>query len=133
MVSFLSVIVSAIVGMVIGSLWYSVLFGKLWMQLSGITPKQMTEAKKKSMGKSYALCFVGLLLMSYVLGMFIQIVKASTLPGGAMIGFWLWLGFIATTQLNSVLWENKSWKLYWLSALHYLVMLLVMGAILAAW
>ena len=129
----ISILIAAIAGMVIGALWYGPLFGVQWMKLMGITPKQIKAAQKKGMGKSYTLCFLGLLVMAYVLQMFIQIVGAKTIPSGAMIGFWAWLGFLVTSQLNSVLWEQKSWELYSLNVLHYLVVLLVMGGVLGAW
>ncbi|HLD05186.1 MAG TPA: DUF1761 domain-containing protein [Candidatus Nanoarchaeia archaeon] len=129
----LSILIAAIAGIVIGGLWYGPLFGKTWIKLMGITPKQIKECKKKSMGKSYAMCFIGQVITAYVLSMFIQIVGAKTAPSGAMIGFWAWLGFTAMSQLNIVIWEGKSWQLFWLNALHYLVALLVMGGILGAW
>jgi len=130
---FLAILAAAIVGMIIGALWYGPLFGGQWMKLMGITPKQIKECQKKGMGKSYALCFLGLLVTAYVLHMFIKMAGAQTFSSGAMVGFWAWLGFLATSQLNSVIWENKSWQLYRLNVLHYLVVLLVMGAILAGW
>ena len=47
-VNYLAVLVAAIVSMVIGGLWYSpLLFGNVWMKLSGITQKDVEKAKKK--------------------------------------------------------------------------------------
>ena len=63
-INYLAVLVSAIIGMIIGALWYSpLLFGKLWMKLSGMTEKQLNEAKKKGMGKMYLVAFIGVLLI----------------------------------------------------------------------
>ncbi len=40
MVNYLAVLVAAIVGMVVGFIWYSPkVFGKMWMKLSGVNPK----------------------------------------------------------------------------------------------
>ncbi|MBI3026774.1 DUF1761 domain-containing protein, partial [Candidatus Woesearchaeota archaeon] len=50
-----------------------------------------------------------------------------------VLGFWVWIGFLATTQIGMVLWEGKPIKLYIINTLHYLVVLAVMSAILAVW
>ena len=52
---------------------------------------------------------------------------------GMQAGFWVWLGFIATTMIGIVLWEIKPVKLYLLIVAYYLISLLVMGSILALW
>jgi hypothetical protein len=59
--------------------------------------------------------------------------KVTGVSAGLMAGFWNWLGFIAPVTLGVVLWEGKSWKLWFLQGGHYLVSLLVMGVILALW
>ena len=133
-INYLAVLVSAVIGMVIGALWYSpLLFGKLWMKLSGMTEKQLNEAKKKGMGKMYFVAFIGVLLMSYVLAHFVDYTDSRTFVQGMQTGFWLWLGFIIPILIGSVLWENKSFKFYLLNIIHYLVVLFVMGGILAVW
>ncbi|MBS3127003.1 DUF1761 domain-containing protein [Candidatus Woesearchaeota archaeon] len=132
-VNYVAVLVAAIVSMVLGALWYSpVLFGKQWMKLSNIDPKKMPEMKKKAK-TSYALNFVAVLVMAYVLAHTVQYAQAATVFEGVQAGFWVWLGFIATVLLGSVLWEGKPWKLYLLNAAHYFVSLVVMGVILTLW
>ncbi len=134
MVNGLAVVVAAIAGMVIGAFWYSPsFFGTQWMKLSGMSKKALAKAQKKGMGKTYLAAFIAVLIMSYVLAQFIKYTKANTIAEGAVIGFWLWLGFIATTMLNSVLWEQRPRKLYYINVGHYLITLLIMGAILAVW
>ncbi len=133
-VNYLAVFVAAVASMVIGGLWYSpLLFGKIWIKLSGMTEKQMAEAKKKGMAKSYILAYVGSVVMAYILAHFAKYAGAATPLEGAMAGFWAWLGFVVPVVLGGFLWEGKPAKLFVLNIAHYLVALLVMGAILAAW
>jgi len=132
-INYLAVLVSAAAGFVIGMLWYSVLFGKAWMKLSGMDKKKIEKEKKKGMAKSYAAGFAVLVVMAFVLAHFVDMAEATTVLGGAQAGFWAWLGFVATVMLNKVLWEGKPFKLYLLDAAHYLVVLLAMGSILAVW
>lgn len=125
------VVVAAVAGMVVGALWYSpLMFCNAWMKEMGFTKKDMAKAKKKGMGKNYVLMFGGLLVMSYVLS---GMVGAGTAMMGATVAFWLWLGFMAPIMMGSVLWEGKSWNLYAINVGHYLVALVVMGAIHARW
>ncbi len=134
MVNYVAVLVTAIAGYVIGMLWYSPpLFGKQWMKLSGITEKDIAKQKKKGMGKQMLVAFIVALVMSYVLAYFVGFLGATTFVAGAMLGFWFWLGFLATTQINPVLWAGQPFTLYLLHTAHYLVALAVMGGILAVW
>ncbi len=132
-INYLAVLVAALASYVLGALWYSpVLFGKLWMKLSNLDPKNM-DAAKKHMVRGYVLGFVAALVMSYILAHWVDYAEATTISGGLQAGFWAWLGFVATVTLGSVLWENKPFKLYLLNNAYNLVSLLLMGALLAMW
>lgn len=136
-INYLAVVAAAIASMVIGFVWYGPLFGKTWMNLSGITPEKMDPAKAPGMGKTYVLALVGSLVMSYVLAHSLVFAAAyygmNGVSAGLMSGFWTWLGFIAPVTLAAVLWEGKPWKLWVLTNGYYLVTLLVMGTILSVW
>ncbi len=132
-VNILAVALAAIASMVIGYVWYSpMVFGKSWMKMMGKSAKDMAS-KKSSMPMMMGVGYITTLVMAYVLALFIQYTGAITPLQGAMTAFWAWLGFVATITLGSVLWEGKSVQLYIMNASHYLVSLLVMGAIIAAW
>ena len=132
-----AVLGAAIASMVIGGLWYGPFFGKTWMALSGMTTDKINAAKQKGMGKSYGIMFVGSLVMSYVLAHALFFASAYLgvhgVLAGLMSGVWNWAGFIAPVTLGVVLWEGKSWKLWFVTSGYYLVSLLVMGVIVAVW
>lgn len=134
-VNLLAVFVAAIASMVIGALWYSpLLFGRLWMQISGISPKMIDRMKKKGkVGKSYFWALVGSLIASYVLAHFVRYVTATTFADGAQLAFWAWLGFEAPILLGGVLWEGKPFKLFLLNAAYHLIALIIAAGILAVW
>ncbi len=131
-INYWAVLVAAIVGMAIGAIWYSVLFGKKWMELMNIDSQKMDEMKAKAKW-SYVWGFLTLLVTAYVLAHLVDYAEATTWLGGLQAGFWVWLGFVATVMLGGVLWEGKPVKLYLIGAAHELVSLLVMGVILALW
>ena len=131
-VNILAIFVVTIISMIIGWLWYSnVLFGKTWIKLMNISKKDIEKAKKKGMTKSYIIMFISALIMNYVLALFVD--YAGSFALGMRIGFFIWLGFFATTMIGSVLWENKPFKLYLINTFHYLVALIISGGILAIW
>ncbi len=129
-----AVLVSAVVSMVIGSIWYGPLFGKMFMEAMGMntwTPERQAEEKKK-MGLLYFGQFVASLVMFYVLAWFMGSLGEITVNGGLKIAALAWVGFVVPVQLGSAIWGGKK-VLFLLGAGNMLVTLLVVGAILGAW
>lgn len=103
-VNYVAVLVASVVSFVIGMLLYSpLLFGNLWMKASGINKKDIEKSKKKGMGKTMIIAFITTLVMVYVLGYLMDILKYNDAVSGAVVGFLIWLGFLATTGLGRVL------------------------------
>ena len=117
-INWVGVISAGVASMIVGFIWYGPLFGKMWMKLTG--KKEMAD--KKEMPKTYAIIFIASLITAYVL---------SVLGPTMQTAFWVWLGFQATLLLHSVLFEGKSWNLYFLNAGHQLVSLLAMSMALS--
>jgi hypothetical protein len=133
-VNYLAVLVGGIITMALGAFWYSPAgFGTLWQKLSGVTDEKIAQAKQGGMGKLYAANFVAALVMAFVLAHVVVAFEATTVPQGMQAGFWIWLGFIATTMLGTVLWDGKPFKLYAINAGYYFVSLLIVGSLLAVW
>jgi hypothetical protein len=134
--SWLAILVAAISTMVVGFLWYSpVLFAKPWMREMGYDPndKARMEEMKKSAGPAYGGSFVASLVSASVLSLFLHWFENYTLHFGLMVGFHVWLGFVATVQFTGALFMKQSMKLFAINTGYQLVCYLVMGAILAAW
>lgn len=135
--NYLAVLVGAIINMVLGGLWYGPLFGKAWTKLSGMTAETMDAAKRKGMSKSYALMFVGALIMSAILwhevALGSEYIKMYGAWSGVITGAWLWLGFVAPTTVGMVLWEGKPWKYWFIVSGYYLVALAILGGMFAVW
>ena len=57
--NWLAIILAAVATMIVGALWYSpILFGKLWMKLSGMGGDKDAEMKKK-VTQAYIIGFIG--------------------------------------------------------------------------
>ena len=130
-INYWAVIVSAVVGFAIGSVWYMPrAFGDSWKTLLGKTEADIKAGfNEKLFGKT----FIATLVMVYILAHFVDYAGATTLGQGAVTGFWLWLGFVATTMLINTLYENKPLKLWAINAGYQLVVLLTAGTVLAVW
>ncbi len=96
-----------------------------------VTPKQMA-AGKKDMPKKMVGYFIALLVMNFVLAHFLSYAGATLMAEALMVGFLLWLGFIATVLFAGFIWEKTHSKLFAINLVHYLIILLVSSAIIAA-
>ena len=136
-INYLAVLIAAIVSVIIGMVWYSpVLFGKLWIKWSNFNTKMnkaQQAAHKKAAQKGMIISFFVSIITAYILAVILSLIGSTTGPAGAQIGLLVAVGFVATTSINSVLWENKSAKVYILNNAHHLVSFAIMGAILGAW
>ena len=128
-VNIAAIITSAVIYMALSALWYSPkLFGRQWLNLSGLHEEDLKENTQAYFGG-----FVIALLISYVLSLFINKIKAITAIEGAAAGFLAWLGFIATTHFSGVLWEKRPMALYLIHVGNLLIVLIIAGALLAVW
>lgn len=133
-VNYLAILVAAIASIAIGAVWYSPMgFGKQWSTLMGWGDPRKMEEMKKGAGQAYLISFVAQLIMAYVLAHVVQMFQATTFGQGLVTGFWMWLGFIATTSLGIIIWEQKPPKLFVINNAYQLVSTAVMAAILAMW
>lgn len=128
--NWLEIVIGAVAAMALGFLWYSpVLFGKQWMKLSGISVKDIEESKKKGMNKTYFLSTIAAVLMAYVLNVVLNVFHPVNILHTLIITFMLWLGFVATTMITTVLFDNKPFKLFLINSGYQLASLLVMGVV----
>ena len=129
-----AVIVATLVHFILGGLWYSpLLFGNKFLQIIGWTPQQLEQMQTKGPAKELIVAFVTSLILVYVLAHFVQYTKATNAMAGIQTAFWLWLGFIATTNIATVLFEQRPLGLYLINAGYQLVGCALAGAILAVW
>ncbi len=132
-INYLAVLVAAIAAYAIGAVWHSpVGFGKQWMKLSGFSKEHM-RSMPLTATQAMIFGFFFTLLFAYVLAHFVVLAGASTLPSALQLGFWVWLGFVATTLANGWLWEGKSLKLFLFNTAYPLLSVGAMAAILALW
>ncbi len=126
--NWVAIIVAIVVNMVLGALWFSpVLFQKRWMALRVGGPMSGTASPLL-----YVITAVGALVSAITLDWIIGLAGANTLLGGAIIGLYAGLGFVAPAILSDHLFNERPSTLYLIVAGFPIVGLLIMGAIIGA-
>ncbi|HUR00361.1 MAG TPA: DUF1761 domain-containing protein [Gemmatimonadaceae bacterium] len=136
--NFLAVLVAGLVIFALGGLWYSpILFAKRWIGLQGRTEEQMrADAARANMPLMYASVLLCGLLTAFVLDLLIVHLDphVSMTPfHGALLGFFCWLGFAATTSYGTSLFSMRPRALWVIDSTYNLVSFVLAGIILAAW
>ena len=97
------------------------------MNMDGMKPDMV------KMAPTMIAAFVQQLVVAYVLVHVAAAFGAIDTLGALQLGFWVWLGFQATTALGPVLWEKRNLTWYCITAGYLLVTTLVMALILVLW
>jgi len=126
-VSWIGVILATVASVIIGGFWYAPkLFGSIWANAHNFD-KDSLKPSPLNYGGAVLVAFVTTL----ILAMFIKYLPVTSIYDGAQVGFFAWLGFIATSQFSGVVWAKKPWLAYAIDVTCELVILVVAGAILA--
>jgi hypothetical protein len=132
-VSWIAVVIAAVLAFIWGAAFYGVL-SKPWMKAARITP---TPGANGMMPGPMLMVnsIVCELVMATVLAAFIGVVGAgaATIGTGLAVGFFAWLGFMATTMAVNHRYEGYGWDLTIIDGAHWLGVALIMGAVIGWW
>ncbi|MCF7802023.1 MAG: DUF1761 domain-containing protein [Candidatus Marinimicrobia bacterium] len=123
-----AVLLAAVVYFLLGALWYSLLFGKIWQRLVKIPPEE-----RKKPAPAMIFTFLARLLSVYVLAHFLHYTQSTTWLGGVETAFWIWLGFIVVTAADEIFFANKPARLYFINTGYHFCGIILAGIILAVW
>ncbi len=130
----LAVLVAALATFFLGALWYTALFGKLWISLHGYSEEKVKEMQAKL---SPAVFFGGMigsyLLAALVVALLVVGLNVAGAADGAVLGAALWLGLAAAIGFTAHLASDKPIGIFLIDAGFQFVFLVMMGVILALW
>ena len=135
-VNYVAIVVAAIVSFAFGFLVHGPVLGKVWMGLMEITPADMEKGKKdmeKKMPLYMGAAFVQQLVIAYVTALFVYMAYATTVADALILAFWIWLGYVATFHLNTVLWEKRALPLYGFNVAYQFATIAIVATILTLW
>ena len=127
-INYFAVIVAGLSAFVIGGVWYSALFSKVWMKENGFDEEKL---RNSNMVMIFSGAFIFSLIISFVLAMFIG--PELDAVQGMIAGLAAGLFWVATAIGITYLFERKSLKLFLINAGYHVVTFTVMGLILALW
>jgi Protein of unknown function (DUF1761) len=134
-VSYLAILVAAVAAWIAGAGWYMAL-AKPWTAAIGVSPERM-HAMRDEPGAylPFVYAFLAELIMAWVLaGVLAHLGPGQvTLRNGIISGALCWLGFVMTTMLVNNSFGRRDRRLLLIDGGHWLLVLLVMGAIIGAW
>ena len=126
-----AVVVAAVVFFLLGAGWYTVLADP-WATGIG---KTMEQLKRESSGSSMpmAMGFAAILVMCYALNSLLNRLGDTTAEGGAKVGAFVALGFVAANIALNYAFEARSVTLWTINSGYVLVGLIIAGAIIGGW
>ncbi|MGE0038610.1 MAG: DUF1761 domain-containing protein [Xanthobacteraceae bacterium] len=132
---YMAIVIAALVAWLAGAVWYMAL-GKPWMAALGRTPVEIAAAKK-SPGAflPFIYAFGAELVMAWMLaGVLLHIGPRIplTVRSGIITAAFCWFGFVITTMLVNNSFARRDWRLLWIDGGHWLLVLLLMGAVIGA-
>jgi hypothetical protein len=133
--NWIAIILAALSTMVVGSVWYGPLFGKMWAKLAKVdVGRKMSGAESVSL---YLTAFLGSFITAIVLAMVAYMSHdffgGSYLWNTVSVTVLLWLGFTAARIQMHDSFENRPKKLTALTVSHELVTLVIMAVIIGVW
>ena len=129
----LAILVSAFAYFLLGSLWYSLLFGDVWskgLERVGVVIKEPT---KRQLLQKLAFSFLANLAACVGMAYLIYWTGSHRLESGLALGFASGICFAAPTIGVSCVWESRPLKLFLVDTSYHVVGLTGAGAILSVW
>ncbi|MGE0725378.1 MAG: DUF1761 domain-containing protein [Alphaproteobacteria bacterium] len=121
-VSWIAVIVSALLPFALGMAWYGPLFGKAWRGEVGLSDERIKGANMPTiMGLSLVLNVVVAVIFGGLLG------PAPSLGGAVRLALIVGVGFVATTFATTYLFSQKSMQLFVIDAGYNALRFLLIG------
>lgn len=134
----MAIAIAVIAHFVLGFLWYTPLFGKIWGREMGYDENE--KPKSSVMIKGMLFMLVGNFFLAYVFSHNIGAwdprswgLPASTESATStamMAAIFTWLGFYFPGDLGSTVWDKRSWTLFFINTGYHLASLILVAMIL---
>ncbi len=127
-VNYVAVAIAAIAMFFIGFIWYSVLFGAMWVEYTGVPMDG--EVNGAQMAMTFGGSIVAYFVLFYVQTHVHHAFQVKEMKGAVQAAFWNWLGFILTVMYVTNAYQNKSFGLTFIDSAYWLISMIVGGIIL---
>ncbi len=125
----LTVLAAAAAAMIVGWLWYGLIFRKIWTKIA-----QLDDRPAAKDAVAYPIAFVANLLTAFVLTYVATVSSVanenSLLEAALFSALFLWLGFSAARALIVTVFEARPLKLFLINTGHNLAVALTMAVVI---
>jgi hypothetical protein len=128
-----AIAVSAISYFILGSLWFSLLFGKLWSNEVQKHRINIKDPAKNEIALKMLQTFLGNLFAAFSIAYLIYITGIANWKAGLRMGLLCGLGFAAAAICIAYTWESRSLKLLLIDCGYAVVGITLCGIILSIW
>jgi hypothetical protein len=106
--NWLAIIVALVASLILAKTWYAEsAFGKPWRKLTGVTPKDSKLSGNKPMIITLLANVVTIIVLAAFIHICSEFFKDTSIWHAALVGFFTWLAFSATTLLTHNAFERK--------------------------
>jgi hypothetical protein len=135
-INYWAVLACAVLAMVVGYVWYGLIFKKMWMGVIGAT--ELDEITRREMErKAMPLSAIQFLLVAFQVYVLAHYIQGWADASGIENALWIWAAFVVPTVAAGSMWNNDSAKVAWtrflLQSGYFLVLFAAFGLILGYW
>lgn len=110
-VNFWAILTAAAAYFVVGSLWFSLLFGNMWSKEVEKYGVKIKEPTGKEISQKMIQTFIGNVIAALAIAVLIYLTGISGWSAGLKLGLLCGLGFAASAIFIAYTWESRSFKL----------------------
>ena len=126
--SWLTILVAAIMGFVVGGIWYGPIMGQRWLAAVGLMEQDVHNG---SMVTVYVCAFVLSVIASAVLAWVLNAFAGLDEVGRVLVALCITAGFIVPAIGTNYLFSQKSRALFLIDAMYWVLFYLAMGTVYA--
>ena len=128
-----AVLVAAVAYFLLGSLWFSVLFGGVWSKEVDKLGILIKDPAKGTIAAKMIQTFVGNLLAAFSMAYIVFVSGSYNWMAGLKLGLLCGIGFAAVAMIIAYTWESRSMRLQMIDTGYAVIGISLCGIILASW
>ncbi len=131
--NWLHVLVAAAGYWVVGVVWYSAIFNKVWEAEITNHGVKLSPPSGGKIAQNVILTYVMNLCATIAVAFLIHFIGSTTVMEGIKVGLYCGFGYIVTSGAMGYIWEGRSMKLVMIDTSSHIVGLCVAAIILSVW
>ena len=128
-----AVLVAALIAFLVGGIWYTAVFGKLWVRLHGFSEERIAKMKAAmSPPRFFGGMFISYLVLAAALALTLTATPEPTAQTGILLGILFWVATSAIAMTGQIA-SDRHIGIYFIDVGCALVYLVLMGWVLGTW